>query len=316
MKKEIIFLNPVFTHNIWGGTKLRDEYGYDIEGDDIGECWGIAAHENGNCTIKEGMYKGETLAGLWSEHRELFGNIYGDRFPLLVKIIDAKADLSIQVHPDDTYAAAHENGSLGKMECWYILDCKEDASLVVGHNARTHEELVDMIQGKRWSDFIREIPVKKGDFIQIDPGTVHAIKGGITLLETQQNSDITYRVYDYDRLSGGKPRELHVKQSMDVITVPAKPVSDSVVNVRAGKANELSKLISCKYYDVYKLDVEGKATIDISDNPFTIMSVVSGEGSIDGHVLTKGDHFILPCGYDVVTFEGCMEIVASTVPVA
>ena len=198
----------------------------------------------------------------------------------------------------------------------YILDCKEDASLVVGHNARTHEELVDMIQGKRWSDFIREIPVKKGDFIQIDPGTVHAIKGGITLLETQQNSDITYRVYDYDRLSGGKPRELHVKQSIDVITVPAKPVSDSVVNVSAGKANELSKLISCKYYDVYKLDVEGKATIDISDNPFTIMSVVSGEGSIDGHALTKGDHFILPCGYDVATFEGCMEIVASTVPVA
>ena len=316
MKKEIIFLNPVFTHNIWGGTKLRDEYGYDIEGDDIGECWGIAAHENGNCTVKEGMYKGEMLAGLWSEHRELFGNIYGDRFPLLVKIIDAKADLSIQVHPDDTYAASHENGSLGKMECWYILDCKEDASLVVGHNARTHEELVDMIQGKRWSDFIREIPVKKGDFIQIDPGTVHAIKGGITLLETQQNSDITYRVYDYDRLSGGKPRELHVKQSMDVITVPAKPVSDSVVNVSAGKANELSKLISCKYYDVYKLDVEGKATIDISDNPFTIMSVVSGEGSIDGHVLTKGDHFILPCGYDVATFEGCMEIIASTVAVA
>ena len=316
MKREIIFLNPVFTHNIWGGTKLRDEYGYDIEGDDIGECWGIAAHENGNCTIKEGIYKGETLAGLWSGHRELFGNIDGDRFPLLVKIIDAKADLSIQVHPDDTYAAEHENGSLGKMECWYILDCKEDAALVVGHNARTHEELVEMIQGKRWSDFIREIPVKKGDFIQIDPGTVHAIKGGITLLETQQNSDITYRVYDYDRLSGGKPRELHVKQSIDVITVPAKPVSDSVVNVSAGKANELSKLISCKYYDVYKLDVEGKATIDISDNPFTIMSVVSGEGSIDGHVLTKGDHFILPCGYGVATFEGCMEIIASTVAVA
>lgn len=109
---------------------------------------------------------------------------------------------------------------------------------------------------------------------------------------------------------------MHVKQSIDVITVPAKPVSDSVVNVSAGKANELSKLISCKYYDVYKLDVEGKATIDISDNPFTIMSVVSGEGSIDGHVLTKGDHFILPCGYDTVEFEGCMEIIASTVPVA
>ena len=316
MNKEILFLNPVFTHNIWGGTKLREEYGYDVEGDDIGECWGVAAHENGNCTVKNGKFAGQTLADLWDSHRELFGGIDGVRFPLLIKIIDAKDDLSIQVHPDDAYAAEHENGSFGKMECWYILDCKEDSTLVIGHNARTKEELCDMIEGKKWKEFIREIPVKKGDFIQIDPGTVHAIKGGITLLETQQNSDITYRVYDYDRLSGGKPRELHVKQSIDVITVPAKPVSDSVVNVSAGKANELSKLISCKYYDVYKLDVEGKATIDISDNPFTIMSVVSGEGSIDGHVLTKGDHFILPCGYDTVEFEGCMEIIASTVPVA
>ena len=211
MNKEILFLNPVFTHNIWGGTKLREEYGYDVEGDDIGECWGVAAHENGNCTVKNGEFAGQTLADLWDSHRELFGGIDGVRFPLLIKIIDAKDDLSIQVHPDDAYAAEHENGSFGKMECWYILDCKEDSTLVIGHNARTKEELCDMIEGKKWKEFIREIPVKKGDFIQIDPGTVHAIKGGITLLETQQNSDITYRVYDYDRLSNGKPRDLDRK---------------------------------------------------------------------------------------------------------
>ena len=184
MNKEILFLNPVFTHNIWGGTKLREEYGYDVEGDDIGECWGVAAHENGNCTVKNGEFAGQTLADLWDSHRELFGGIDGVRFPLLIKIIDAKDDLSIQVHPDDAYAAEHENGSFGKMECWYILDCKEDSTLVIGHNARTKEELCDMIEGKKWKEFIREIPVKKGDFIQIDPGTVHAIKGGITLLET------------------------------------------------------------------------------------------------------------------------------------
>lgn len=313
MNKEILFLNPVFTHNIWGGTKLREEYGYDVEGDDIGECWGVAAHENGNCTVKNGEFAGQTLADLWDSHRELFGGIDGVRFPLLIKIIDAKDDLSIQVHPDDAYAAEHENGSFGKMECWYILDCKEDSTLVIGHNARTKEELCDMIEGKKWKEFIREIPVKKGDFIQIDPGTVHAIKGGITLLETQQNSDITYRVYDYDRLSNGKPRDLHVKQSIDVITVPAKPVEDSVISVKADKANELCELISCKYYTVYKLGVEGKAELNVGDKPFLIMSVTSGSGTVDGNAIKKGDHFILPNGYSNPVFEGNMEIVASTV---
>ncbi len=161
MSKEILFLEPVFTHNIWGGTKLREEYNYDIEGDDIGECWGVAAHDNGNCKIKNGSSAGKTLAELWKDSRELFGNAAGERFPLLIKIIDAKDDLSIQVHPDDTYAAEHENGSFGKMECWYILDCQDDSSLVIGHNAKDKKELEDMIENKRWSDLIREIPVKK-----------------------------------------------------------------------------------------------------------------------------------------------------------
>lgn len=312
MSKEIIFLDPVFTHNIWGGTKLREEYGYPVEGDDIGECWGIAAHDNGDCTISRGTFEGMTLSGLWKEHREVFGGIGGDRFPLLVKIIDAKDDLSIQVHPDDVYAAEHENGSFGKMECWYILDCPEKASLVIGHNARTKEELVDMVENKRWGELIREIPVKKGDFIQIDPGTVHAIKGGLTILETQQNSDITYRVYDYDRLSNGKPRQLHVQQSLDVITVPAKPVEDSVIHVDETKANELMELIRCQYYRVYKLDVKGEANVMMSQ-PFLIMSVVEGSGKLDGQPVKKGDHFILPAGYGQAKFEGEMEIIASTV---
>ena len=311
MSKEILFLEPVFTHNIWGGTKLREEYGYPVEGDDIGECWGIAAHDNGDCTVKSGTFAGKTLSTLWNEHRELFGNQEGDRFPLLVKIIDAKDDLSIQVHPDDTYAAEHENGSFGKMECWYILDCEENSTLVIGHNAKTKEELTDMIENKRWGELIREIPVRKGDFIQIDPGTVHAIKGGITILETQQNSDITYRVYDYDRLSNGQPRQLHVKQSLDVITVPAKPVEDSVIHVGETKVNELQELIRCQYYKVFKIDVDGEAVIE-DNEPFLIMSVVEGSGTIDGQEIRKGAHFILPAGYGNVKLKGNMKIIAST----
>ena len=194
MERPILFLNPVFKQMIWGGSKLETEFGYEIPGDKTGECWAVSAHPNGDCVVREGIYEGKTLSFLWQEHRELFGNIGLDRFPLLTKIIDAKDDLSIQVHPDDAYANVHENGSLGKTECWYVLDCPEGAALVVGHNASTREELKSMIEEGRWGELIREIPVKKGDFIQIDPGTVHAIKGGLMILETQPNSDITYRV--------------------------------------------------------------------------------------------------------------------------
>ena len=209
--KELLFLEPVCTHNIWGGKKLREEFGYAVEGDDLGECWGISAHPEGDGMIRKGSYQGKTLSQMWAEHPELFGNLPYDRYPLLTKIIDAQDDLSIQVHPDDAYAQKNENGSLGKTECWYIMDCKEDATLVVGHNAKTKDELDDMVAQGRWQELIREVPIRKGDFIQIDPGTVHAIKADTLILETQQNSAITYRLYDYGRLQNGKPRQLDRK---------------------------------------------------------------------------------------------------------
>lgn len=310
--KEIIFLNPVCTHNIWGGSKLREEFGYPVEGDDIGECWGISAHPNGDGTVRNGKLAGMKLSEVWEQHPEIFGNLSYDRFPLLTKIIDAREDLSIQVHPDDAYAKVNENGSFGKTECWYIMDCPADGSLVIGHNAGDKEELASMIKEGRWNEFIREIPVKKGDFIQIDPGTVHAIKGGLLVLETQQNSDITYRVYDYDRLQNGKPRELHVEKSIDVITVPAKSVEDSVKSAAGLAENELHELYSCSYYDIFKIDVNGAMTMN-QEYPFLLMSVLEGDGIVNGQPLKKGDHFILPCGFGTVELQGQMSIIASTV---
>lgn len=312
MSKEIIFLNPVCTHNIWGGNKLPKEFGYPIEGDDIGECWGISAHPNGDCTVRNGHLEGKKLSEVWKEHPELFGNPAGDRFPLLTKIIDARDNLSIQVHPDDTYANIHENGSFGKTECWYIMDCPEDATLVIGHNAKSKEELAEMIKEGKWNEFIREIPVKKGDFLQIDPGTVHAIKGGLLILETQQNSDITYRVYDYDRLSGGKPRELHIEKSIDVITVPAKSVEDSVISAAGLPENQVNKLYSCNYYEVSKLDLNGSVSFE-QDAPFLMVSIMDGAGTVGNAEVKKGDHFILPNGYGLVEMQGKMSMILATV---
>ena len=310
--RPILFLNPVFKEMIWGGNQLAEKFGYEIPSDRTGECWAVSAHPNGDCTVREGEYAGRKLSELFKEEPELFGNLPLDRFPLLIKIIDAKADLSIQVHPDDAYAKVHENGSLGKTECWYILDCPEDATLVVGHNAGSREELKEMIDQKRWSELIREVPVKKGDFIQINPGTVHAIKGGLMILETQQNSDITYRVYDYDRLSNGKPRELHVQQSIDVITVPAPSAEDSVSHAADLPANTMNELIACDYYKVYKLSVTEPVSFE-QEHPFLIMSVIEGEGLVNGQMIRKGDHFILPSGFGKVELQGDMTLIASSV---
>ncbi|MDE7324747.1 MAG: mannose-6-phosphate isomerase, class I [Lachnospiraceae bacterium] len=310
---EVIFLEPVFKEMIWGGSRLADDFGYDIPGKHTGECWAVSAHKNGDCQIRGGSFGGKHLSELWREHRELFGGATvaaeEDMFPLLVKIIDAKEDLSIQVHPDNTYAKEHENGSLGKTECWYILDCDKDAKIVIGHHAKSKEELKQMIKQGRFDDLIRVIPVKKGDFFQIVPGTVHAIKGGTLILETQQNSDITYRLYDYGRLADGKPRKLHLEKSIDVINCPHQDTGTARVTEEfAGGIKE--HLVSCDYYSVDRLSISGDADFTMTD-AFRIFSVVEGAGMIDGTDIKKGDHFLLPAGYGKYRLSGEMELITS-----
>lgn len=305
--KELLFFAPEFKTMIWGGNKMKEEFGYDIPADNTGECWAISAHPNGDCMVRGGKYDGKRLSELWQQEKELFGNYPGDRFPLLLKVIDAKDDLSIQVHPSDEYAKVHENGSLGKTECWYILDCEENSTLVVGHNAKTKEELCKLIDQHKFTELIREVKIEKGDFIQIEPGTVHAIKGGVMILETQQNSDITYRVYDYDRLSNGKPRELHVEQSKAVITVPA---SEGAIISTEGMTG-LTKLVDCKYYSVSKLVVQGEYSLD-ADAPFRLVSVTEGKGEVNSIPVKKGDHFIVPQGYGKLLFKGNLTVITST----
>lgn len=311
---EILRMKPIFKEAIWGGTRLRDDFGYEIPSDHTGECWAVSAHPDGEGSVTGGTYDGVRLAELWDTHPELFGNYPLDRFPLLTKIIDANGDLSIQVHPDDSYAAEHEGGSLGKMECWYIIDCDPDATIVIGHHARTREELRAMVEEERWKELIREIPIKKGDFFQIDPGTVHAIKAGTLILESQQSSDITYRLYDYGRLQNGKPRPLHIEKSLDVIEVP-------FVERRAKPAEGDSwrrLLYSCRYYKVWKGDLDtvsggepGRAEILKQEDPFLIGSVLSGEASFDGELFRKGDHFIIPYGYPDIRVTGKAEFIFS-----
>ncbi len=311
---EPLFLKPLFMDRIWGGTKLKDEFGYEIPSQNTGECWAISSHENGDCEILNGEYKGYKLSQLWNEHRGLFGNIEGDKFPLLTKILDANDNLSVQVHPNDDYAKVNENGELGKTECWYIIDCDDNAEMIFGHNAKSKEELEEMIKNDKWDNLLRKVKIKKGDFFYVPSGTIHALCKGTLVLETQQNSDTTYRVYDYDRVDkSGKKRELHVDKSIDVSMVPHKD-QDYNYTVKEDENYKLTTFMENDFFSVHKLNTFGKCTFN-QDKPFTLFSILDGSGKIvcsdNEYKLNKGDNFILPSSIKTLVIDGNMEMICS-----
>ncbi|MFC7321778.1 mannose-6-phosphate isomerase, class I [Halobacillus campisalis] len=314
MYKEPIFLHPEFKERIWGGTKLKKIFNYDIPSDTTGECWGISGHANGPNTILNGPLSGKTLAEAWEQHRELFGNEEGEEFPLLVKILDSKKDLSVQVHPDDQYAREVENQNYGKTECWYVIDCEEESEIIFGHHAKNKEELTSMIDRGQWDSLLRRIPVQPGDFFYVPSGTIHAIGEGIQILETQQSSDITYRVYDYDRTGAdGQKRELHLERSLDVTTVPhLDPDLTRESYLEAGLRFE--KLVGEKYFTVHHWDLDGKSN-DLIPGKYTLVSVLDGEGLVhigsEDFSFKKGDHFIMPATVAHFKMSGKAKMISS-----
>ena len=307
MDRQLLFFTPVFKEKIWGGNKLREVFGYDTKSDKTGECWAISAQPGSESTCITEGYEGKTLSTLWNTDSNLFGEYYSDRFPLLVKFIDAKEDLSIQVHPSDEYARIHENGSLGKQECWYVCDAAPDAQVVLGHNARTREELDTLVDSKRYDELLRLKDIKKTDFVKIEPGTIHAIKAGTMVLEIQQNSDITYRFYDYDRLENGKPRELHIEQAKEVISVPE---TNGFIFPTSGSEG-VHELYTCEYFSVKKINVKGAFSLGTDGDAFNIVTCVEGSGTADGTPVKAGSNFIIPHGYGISHFTGNMTLIVS-----
>ena len=300
---DLIKLTPIFHEKIWGGRQLETVFGYDIPDGPIGECWAISAHPNGDCQIAEGPYAGHTLSWLWAEHRELFGNCEGKEFPLLIKILDAKDDLSIQIHPNDEYAAEHENGSLGKTECWYVLDCEPGAFLYYGFDHEvSKEEFAERIKNNTLTEVLNAAPVHKGDCFFIPSGTLHAICKGIVVAEVQQNSNVTYRVYDYGRVGAdGKPRALHVEKALDV-TLRTPPV----------KHDFGGHLARCEYFtvDAKNGDFDGVA----DEKSFVSLLITDGAGELtcggETVPVKKGESYFLPANSGAYTVKGqCQTLV-------
>lgn len=324
MGVEPIFLTPVFKERIWGGTALADRFDYEIPSLQTGECWAISAHPHGQSTVAAGTYKGMALGTLWEQHGELFGRKQGadcrasgagDRpFPLLTKIIDANADLSVQVHPDDTYAHAHENGELGKTECWYVIDCAPDAHVVYGHTAQTREQLAEMIARGEWEELLCKVKIAPGDFLYVPSGSIHALCAGTLILETQQSSDTTYRVYDYDRVDKeGNKRELHLQKAIDVTTVPHVDGTDARTEMPFS-GGTVTTFVENRFFTVQKWTVTGELPLT-QDAPYMLVSVIDGKGQLTCdsgmYPLQRGDHLILPHGFGAFTVSGQLEAIVS-----
>lgn len=309
--RELLFMKPYCREVIWGGRQLKQLYGYETEGEHTGEAWVVSGNAHGASTVSEGIYAGQSLAKLWTEHRELFGNLEGDSFPLLVKLIDARQHLSIQVHPDDAYAQAQGGDAAGKTECWYIVRCEPGADIVIGHTAKNKTELSEKIEAGDWGALIQPMPIHAGDFFYIPAGTVHAIRQGTLLLEIQQNSDTTYRMYDYGRLEQGKPRQLHLKESLDVVYCPqSAAVTQTAGAVEQFDGYSRQQLVSSPFFTVERIALDG--TMQLSQ-PYAFMtvSVTEGSGSVNGRSVRAGEHWIAPCGCEPMELCGRLELVTA-----
>ncbi|WP_436894339.1 type I phosphomannose isomerase catalytic subunit [Staphylococcus gallinarum] len=307
-----LFLKPIFHEKIWGGTKLRD-LGYDITSDKTGEAWGIAAHPNGNCEILNGPYKGQTLANLWNEHRELFGDFPSKDFPLMTKIVDATESLSVHVHPDDAYAFEMEAGQYGKSECWYIIAAEEDAEIVYGLNVDHKEEAIDVIDDAAFDSAFNKVKVKPGEFYFIPAGTVHSIGAGVLVYETMQSSDVTYRIYDYDRTENDTKRTLDHDKAKDVIEISTENINIAT-DTEIIENHRRTQLVSNDFFTMVKWEISGTLNY-MKPREFVLVSVIGGEGQVivDGTVfdVTQSQNFILTSDDLDTIFEGDFELIIS-----
>lgn len=331
-------LSPAGKDYLWGGDRLNTDFHKDIPLTPLAETWECSTHPDGSSTVASGEHQGRSLRLVLAEHPEYLGshpsgiiNSLRDKIhaphtetdtaqnascelPVLVKLIDAAQDLSVQVHPNDAYAAAHENGSLGKTEMWYVLDAKPGAHLIYGFTQNMDEAaLRRCLEQDCIEKYLQKIPVQKDDVFFVEAGTVHAIGAGILLVEIQENSNLTYRLYDYHRKDkNGLERPLHIEKALQVLnyqssTSPRQPIR--VLRYRPGFASEL--LCRCKYFQVERLLINtGDSAPDCTTTPlsFQILLCVEGQGSLCFSSQTlpfaKGSCMFLPADSVPITLHG------------
>jgi len=297
---------PIYKERIWGGNQLRKVFARELPSHHIGESWELSSRSNGISVVANGILAGKSLQEIMVESPErLLGKKFANEnhFPLLIKIIDANDNLSIQVHPEYVYGVAEETG---KTEAWYVVNAKEHAQIVYGLKTdSTKEDLIKAVATHTIRDMVKIVPVQAGDMVLVPAGTVHALLDGVMVYEVQQNSDTTYRLYDYDRVGAdGNRRELHIKQALEVINFTEQ--SSCKFNVDR---------IKCQYFSMRKLRIQGVINEQTEDQ-FIIYYVIAGTGEIIYkdfvESLHAGDTLLIPACLHEFVITGNVELLKIT----
>ena len=318
-------LQPCGKDYLWGGTRLRDEYGKKIDLTPLAETWECSIHPDGPSVIANGEFKGQTLAEVLKQHPEYLGtkvmkveNGENGELPVLVKLIDAKKDLSVQVHPDDEYAKEHE-GDNGKTEMWYVIDADEGASLIYGFKHRVSEEIIrKAVETGSLDKHLQKVGVHKGDTYFVPAGTVHGIGKGILVAEIQESSNVTYRVYDYDRVDkNGQKRELHFDKAVQVMNMDVAPdvkQNPRLVKHYPGCSREL--LCRCRYFEAERIQVTKGFSFSVREESFQVLMCLKGYGEVQTMNaeqklmrFSKGETLFLPAGLGRCLVIGDAELI-------
>lgn len=311
-------LKPVGKNYLWGGNRLNDDFAKNIDMEPLAETWECSTHPDGTNIIASGEFAGMPLTKVLKEHPEFIGTHpeVKNGLPILIKFIDAKKDLSVQVHPDDGYAKEHEGGQLGKSEMWYVLDAKKESRLVFGlHHDTDKRTIKKSIQEGNLESYLQKVPVKPDDVFYIEAGTIHAIGAGILVAEIQESSNLTYRLYDYDRVDrNGEKRELHIEKALDVADLqglmePVQPMR--VLKYKPGCASEL--LCRCKYFQVERMLINTERQREMvayrtSSLSFRVLLCLSGCGTVffedEAIHFFKGDCIFIPASSVEIRLHG------------
>jgi mannose-6-phosphate isomerase len=321
MKAYPLKFKPELKERVWGGRSLA-RFGLDLPEGKIGEGWMIGDHPNGTTVVANGELAGMGLDEVRRTYgREILGtkamNGGAERFPLLIKLLDCEDDLSIQVHPDDHYEKLPK-GELGKTEMWYILDAEPGATIIYGlQPGVTRESLYEAIQEDRILDCMQEVPVEAGDSFYIPAGTVHALKSGVLVAEIQQNSDTTYRLFDYHRPGlDGQPRELHIEDSLQVISYDESGATRMKTPI--SESNQWLTLAQSPYFVTEKGIVDGAWTLNTAPDSFVIHIVCDGQGKIcwddEELALVPGECILVPASLGSYSLHGSMTVLRSRLP--
>lgn len=318
-KAKPFLLTPVGKDYLWGGSRLNDDFSKGIDLEPLAETWECSTHPDGPSTVASGEFCGKLLSDVLKEHPKFLGThpeAKGE-LPILIKFIDAKRDLSVQVHPDDTYAFEKENGQKGKTEMWYVLDASKDAQLIYGFSRDMNSDILRRsLQMGTIERYLQKVPVHKDDVFFIEPGTVHAIGAGALIAEIQESSNLTYRMYDYNRTDkNGNLRELHIDKAMDVVNTKGSAAPKQQIRVLKyvpGSATEF--LCRCKYFQVERMLINTErcrslVSFQTDSTSFQVLLCTNGCGVLleeDGKALHffRGDCIFIPADSEMIHLHG------------